>query len=136
MFTEFRALALITTPLLPLLLKKPLRVLHFLDCPPRYTCFSPLAQAISPQARNGGRSHLIKLIGGKADAGEPRPAWVDEGARWRSCTGKAPLYTSFLAHWLIDDHAILYPYICVQALWRSRVHVRRLAALQRLGNRR
>jgi hypothetical protein len=24
---------------------------------------------------------LIKLIGGETDAGEPRPAWVDEGAR-------------------------------------------------------
>ena len=33
-----------------------------------------------------------------------------------SRAGKLPFYTSFLAHWLTVDHAILYTYIFVQAL--------------------
>ena len=83
MFTALRAHTLITTPPFPHALKDPLRVFRFPACPPRHTCFSPLAQAILAQARDGGPTLglLIKLIGGEADAGEPRPAWVDEGAR-------------------------------------------------------
>ena len=30
--------------------------------------------------------------------------------RWRSCKGKAPLYTSFSTRWLTGGYAILYPY--------------------------
>jgi hypothetical protein len=59
---------------------------------------------------------LIKLIGGETDAGEPRPAWVDEGTREGDHTQvRSPSIPHFW-HWLIGDHAILHLYTCVQAL--------------------
>ena len=47
--------------------------------------FFPLAycKQFSPELETEAKAILIlliKLIGGETDAGEPRPAWVDEGA--------------------------------------------------------
>jgi Guanine nucleotide exchange factor in Golgi transport N-terminal len=120
--------------------QNPLRALRFLDCPPRHTCFFPSClsnlppcseRRPKPSSHHSSNSLVAKLT--PVSLGLP---WWMRVLVWRSCTGKAPLYTSHLAHWLIDNHAILYPYIRMQALWRCQVHVRCLAALQRLGNRR
>jgi hypothetical protein len=58
---------------------------------------------------------LINLISGETDAGKPRPGWM-KVLTMGSCACKTPICTSFLAHWLTGDHAILDWYICGQAL--------------------
>ena len=102
---------------LPLAPQTALQALHFPACPRGTRVVFILLKQFSSKLETEAEAILtllIKLIGGETDASEPRPAWVDEGAR--DGDGKAPLYTSFLVHWLIGGHAMLYPYICVQAL--------------------
>jgi hypothetical protein len=84
--------------------------------------FSLLLKQFSPKLKTEAEAiltQLINLIGGKTDAGGPRPAWVDDGSRNGDLAQvRLPLYliSGSLAQWFIGDHAILYPYICVQAL--------------------
>jgi hypothetical protein len=61
---------------------------------------------------------LIKLIGGGTDAGEPRPAWADEGPRdGGHAQVRPPLYlvSGSLAYWWPCDALSVYT-VCVQAL--------------------
>ena len=56
-------------------------------------------------------TQLIKLIGGKTDTGEPRPAWVDEGARGGDhAQVRLPLYliSGPLAYWRPHDPLSVY----------------------------
>jgi hypothetical protein len=97
MFTAFRTLTLITTPPLPLLLKTlSERSVFLLALRGTRVVFLLLKQFSSKLETEADviLTLLIKLISGETDTGEPRPGYT----RWRSCAGKAPLYSSFLAH--------------------------------------
>jgi hypothetical protein len=135
MFTTFQALTIIAHHIFPLLLK-PLSERSGFPFALRGTrvVFLSLEQ-LSSELETEAKvilTLLIKLIGGKTDAGGPRPGWM-RVLGMEIMRGKAPLYTSFLAHWLTGEHAILYMYIYMQALRRCRVHAPFLAALHPLA---
>jgi hypothetical protein len=122
MFTAFRTLTLITTPLLPLLLKTLSERSAFRLSLRGTPVFPLLLKQFSPNLETEAEAILtllIKLIGGKTGWLTPvsfgLPGWmrvlVMEIMRMY-----ASLYTSFLTHWLIGDYAVLYPYIYAQAL--------------------
>ena len=98
---------LITTPPFRLA-QSALRALRFPACLPRHPSCPSLAQAILFRARGGGRSQPHILIKQPSSSlAVLIPVSLSRGGRgcprWRSCAGKAPLYTSFLAHWLTSD---------------------------------
>jgi hypothetical protein len=74
MFTAFRAHTLIITPPFPHAPQDP-QSEHSASL--RGTCAFSLLLKLETEVTLG---LLIKLVGGETDAGEPRPAWVDEGA--------------------------------------------------------
>ena len=114
-FTEFRALTLITTPPLPLLPNKTFSERSAIRLALRGTrVFSLLLKQFSPKLETEAEAilvQLIKLIGGKTDIGEPRPARVDEGARNGDLAQvRLPLYliSGSLAYWWPRDPLSVY----------------------------
>ena len=110
MITAFRALTLATPPLTPAP-QNALREPCFPACPPRNPCSYPRNSHPSsrPRPKSPSRytssSSVVRLA----------PVSFGLGGRGylqlRSRAGKAPLYTSFLAHLLTSDHPILV-YTC------------------------
>jgi hypothetical protein len=105
MFTEFEALTLITTPPLPLLPKTLSECSTFRLALRGTRVFPLLLKQFSMKLETEAEAiltQLIKLIGGKTDTGEPRPAWADEGARGGDhAQVRLPLYliSGPLAYW-------------------------------------
>ena len=110
MITPFRALTLTTPPLTPAP-QNALREPCFPACPPRHPCSYPRKFSSELETEAEVIFMLpIELISGESGTGELRLGRRGF-SRLRPRAGKAPLYTSFLAHLLTGDHPILV-YTC------------------------